>query len=626
MIEVDLPDGSVAEFPDGTPTDVIRGALQKRFGAPKTQISAVDQALRPITSFPETYNEVRGDAERQMAAGVGQLQNAVQNYAPADLLRGIGNTALGAVGYVASPVNAALRTVVGQPLEENFGIPREISETAASFALPGAAATRVSAVQRARPLTQGEEVATAGQRLAGVGTTGPVNVPAAVASDSMSAQRAAAAVANVPIAGNPLVRAADDTVQGLAQKARDVASEYGSSSALTGGESASSGIRNWITGKSAETSAKFYDRVDNLVDPAVTTQLSATRAKAQSILARRANANITEASDAVRRVEEAITNPAGLNYQGIKDLRTYIGEMVDGKRLLPADLRPSELKQIYEGLSQDLSSAVRAAGGPRAVDAFNRANTHYRLVSERREALAKIVGADGNVPPEQVFERLVSMAGNSSKADINRLAQARKAMGKDDWNEVASGLIARMGQTEDATGNVIFSPQRFLTAYQTKLSPAGRNLLFRSGGKEDIAPYLDDIAKISGRFRELQRFSNPSGTGQTLAGAVGLSGLWVEPTTAISAAVGTNIMARVLARPATAASTAQWSRRYEIALREPSPANVAQLTIASRNLANTISSELGVPVSWQDLLKATQGPVPARPGDENPEPERVINQ
>lgn len=35
MIEVDLPDGSVAEFPDGTPPDVIKGALQKKFAAPE---------------------------------------------------------------------------------------------------------------------------------------------------------------------------------------------------------------------------------------------------------------------------------------------------------------------------------------------------------------------------------------------------------------------------------------------------------------------------------------------------------------------------------------------------------------------------------------------------------------
>lgn len=37
MIEVELPDGTIAEFPEGTPQDVIKGALQKRFGGGQQQ-------------------------------------------------------------------------------------------------------------------------------------------------------------------------------------------------------------------------------------------------------------------------------------------------------------------------------------------------------------------------------------------------------------------------------------------------------------------------------------------------------------------------------------------------------------------------------------------------------------
>lgn len=37
MIEVELPDGSIAEFPDGTSNDVIKGALQKRFAPTQPQ-------------------------------------------------------------------------------------------------------------------------------------------------------------------------------------------------------------------------------------------------------------------------------------------------------------------------------------------------------------------------------------------------------------------------------------------------------------------------------------------------------------------------------------------------------------------------------------------------------------
>jgi hypothetical protein len=39
MIEVELPDGSIAEFPDGTSSETIKSALQKRFGAPESQES-----------------------------------------------------------------------------------------------------------------------------------------------------------------------------------------------------------------------------------------------------------------------------------------------------------------------------------------------------------------------------------------------------------------------------------------------------------------------------------------------------------------------------------------------------------------------------------------------------------
>ncbi len=46
MIEVELPDGTIAEFPDGTSRDVMRTALQKRFGKPQPQQSAAPDDVR----------------------------------------------------------------------------------------------------------------------------------------------------------------------------------------------------------------------------------------------------------------------------------------------------------------------------------------------------------------------------------------------------------------------------------------------------------------------------------------------------------------------------------------------------------------------------------------------------
>jgi hypothetical protein len=51
-IEVDLPDGSVAEFPDGTPPDVMKSAIQKRF---PTTPQKYDQAASQGKSFGEAW-------------------------------------------------------------------------------------------------------------------------------------------------------------------------------------------------------------------------------------------------------------------------------------------------------------------------------------------------------------------------------------------------------------------------------------------------------------------------------------------------------------------------------------------------------------------------------------------
>lgn len=65
MIEVELPGGAIAEFPDGTPPDVIKGALQKRFGSPQSE---------PATS-PQPEGQVLKDLRAELSA---MTQNPTQ--------------------------------------------------------------------------------------------------------------------------------------------------------------------------------------------------------------------------------------------------------------------------------------------------------------------------------------------------------------------------------------------------------------------------------------------------------------------------------------------------------------------------------------------------------------------
>lgn len=480
---------------------------------------------------------------------------------------------------------------------------------------PTRLASPVARAPTAAPaLTPSQEVSQAAQRIG-------VDLPRAVTTDSMVTQRVAAGVRNVPGAGDPLIKATGRAVQQLGDKASDIAGDFGGGTVAGSGDAARGGIKNYITGKSAETSNKFYNRVDELVDNSIKTPLNNTARAAMEILGRRANAGITDPSGAVKRIEAAVTKEGGLNYQGLKDLRGYIRELKDNPSLLPADLSGKELNKIYDALSADLRAAVKNAGGDKALVAFDRANKHYALLSKRREDLAKIVGQNADAPPERVFDRLVAMASGSSRADINGLVQARKAIGADDWNEFVSGVIQQMGRAPAARGapetlqGADFSPERFLTAYN-KLSDAGRGALFRSGGLSSHADALKDIATVSSRFRELQKFANPSGTAQTGAG-FGL-GAWMmaEPLTAIGAVLGGRGLAMALANPAKASSVAKVVRAQESLAKSPTPAKIAAYNIAARNLISTLGTEAKM-LSPADFLRALQGPVPSRAEDEN---------
>lgn len=480
---------------------------------------------------------------------------------------------------------------------------------------PTSRATSLAAPVAAAPeLRPGQQVVAAANRLSESGA--PVQVPRAVASDSMSIQQAGAATSNVPFAGTPLVKAAERTIKQLGEKSDEVSQGFGSGKSVAeAGDTARTAVKDWITGESAANASKLYDRVDGLVDPSVKTPLLNTRDTIADIAAKRSAAGLSSGK-ATDSVLEAVQRNEGLTYDGVKTLRTSIGEDMS-RGILPEGVSAGELKSIYGALTKDLEASVQAAGGEKASAALSRANNYYRLISERRESLAKIVGSDGNAPAEAVLSRIESMAGSTSRADISKLAQARKAVGSGDWNELASTIVSRLGR--DVEGQ--FSPQRFVTAYG-KLSDAGKSVLFRSGGKGELANHLDDIAKVSSRFKELQKFANPSGTARAGFGGLIGAGAFAEPVTTLTTVLGGRAVAMALAKPASAASIAKWSRANEAIVRSPSPARLAALNTASKNLISTLGVKHITPA---DFLKAMQGSVPGRADDEQKKPERVIN-
>jgi hypothetical protein len=125
---------------------------------PVKQPSFLEVATKPITSYPEVYAQMRGQAGADIAAG---LSRALGSEAPiSEQAKGLGQAALGTAGYVLSPINAAYRTLVGQPVQDVTGIPAPWVDFAAQLATPGIGLTSLpgraaaAAGKAAAPTTQ----------------------------------------------------------------------------------------------------------------------------------------------------------------------------------------------------------------------------------------------------------------------------------------------------------------------------------------------------------------------------------------------------------------------------------------------------------------------------------------
>lgn len=534
-----------------------------------------------------------GDVGNMIAGGVEKLTGGGGSYKPTTTLGEYAKTA----GEFA-PAALGGPAGLGRRIVQSVAIPTVVGTTAGKIAddlapgsgeivkaVTGAAAGGLSHLTTPRP---NAAIAGAAERIG-------VNVPRGVATDSALAQRGSQFLRNMPGAGEPLVRAGDETIAQLSEAAQKAGTAAGGSSKLAAGSTAKDSITNWITGKSAKNVSAAYDRVDKLVNPNVTTDLANTRNTVGQIASERAAAHLPDGQgSAVRQVLDAAQTPGGLTHAGIQKLRTSVGEMLDSG-VLPADTSGAELKRIYGALTEDLGQSAANAGGAAGKAAWEAANNLAKTVAGRREALAKIVGVKGDVHPEAVFDRIAQMASN--KGNANLLAKARQVMGSD-WSEVAGTVVKRMGL--DKSGQ--FSPARFVSDYGN-MSPQGKAILFNQpGGSGALRQALDDISTVSQRLKDMGKFGNPSGTAQNVAGIAEIAGLIKDPLGTIAGIVGGRAIASALARPATAASTAKFMSAYGRYAASPGPAAVAGLSVAARNLAGTFESH-GISISPDELTR-----------------------
>jgi hypothetical protein len=260
--------------------------------------------------------------------------------------------------------------------------------------------------------------------------------------------------------------------------------------------------------------------------------------------------------------------------------------------LMPPDTTKQEMQAIYNGLTSDLKASVANAGGPDALTAFNRANAYRAAMQGRMEKLAGIIGIDGEKTGERVFQRLADMAGTKGNADVRTLGIAKRSMSPDQWQEVQSGVIQRLGR---ANPNAEFSADRFVTQWN-QLSDAGKQTLFSD---PTLRRSLDAIATLSSASKKAERYANRSNTGRTVFGVGMLTGAMAHPVGMLAAAIGGDAAARILSQPATAAAAAKWAQQV-IQAQRAGAAGARTLQRVTINFAE----QAGIPQAANDLLKA----------------------
>ncbi len=421
-------------------------------------------------------------------------------------------------------------------------------------------------------------------------------MPRVITSGSPWEQAGAAAVSQTPV-GQKLSAATQATYDAMGKNVQDVTQTLGSGNQAVAGEAARTGLETYIKSISREEEGKLYDSVDQMVSPDVRRPLLATQEAVGKIEARRGNAFQTGVSPAVASVEKAIAAPEGLNYQGVKDLRTSIRGQLD-QGLLPGP-EAREMQAVYDGLTSDIRATVKKAGGDQAVSAWEEANSKAATMSRVRKSLVKLTNKTNDA---DIANSIISYASSSRVGDIKQLVRVRDAVPPSVMDDVASVWTSRLGL--DNKGN--FSPTLFLRD-KNKLSTAGQRILMRSADNKKLMGILDDVGELAKKANDMQKYINTSKTAPT-AWLLSLPALmYAKPMETIGMLLGGTVMSHLWSKPATAQPTLNWLKAYGMAARYRTAGSTTLLANASKTLALSISKDLNIPQLVPRITQEIQG-------------------
>ena len=214
--------------------------------------------------------------------------------------------------------------------------------------------------------------------------------------------------------------------------------------------------------------------------------------------------------------------PGGIPFEGLKGLRTRVGQLAYSDNPLAPDANAGAMRSLYAGAKADLrtagslADAERVARGqqPGVARQLQRADKFYSQTQDViKKALEPIYRA-GDPASEKSFFRVEGDLRNSGRNASTVMASLPLEVRR----QTAATVVDRLGKAapgqQNAEGSQ-FSPQTFLTNWN-RITPDSKSALFLGiPNRDGLRGKLDSLAKTAERIRDASKvYANPSGTAQ----------------------------------------------------------------------------------------------------------------
>jgi len=482
--------------------DSGQGGFEERYKKQLERQRMAGKALQeayPVTHFAGSVAPMlAGPVAGGMAAGEGALANLAGRALPN---LGKGTKALAGTAGFGGLYGAAQGAAAGDTTEEKIN--NALSGALIGTALP----VGMSGVGKAVKSVFGPAGKTLTQEAAErLGPEVSEKAPRFITSEAPTQGVAAAGLRAIPVVGEKIGESSEGLNKALGDKILSIANSSQAAPEIAGGK-IRAGVNKWIGEDSANYISGLYDDITKTFDDQNFKLGFPSGARANhplnatsKVFNDMAEFNLEkgaepgeEINSAMNIVKSALDRKGGLTFKGLQGLRQDVGDLLNSQEIIADKVKQRQLKQLYGGLSEDLKKAALKEGGMEGYQAFRKAENEFKLANAKRGLLRKITGVGENVSDEVVLNNLVNTVAKD-RGDLRRLSLVKETLKPNDWNQVVSNMVHKLGYQDDNLGKG-FSPAKFLTAY-SKMAPKARDIMFGAPGS-GYRQNIDDIALMS---------------------------------------------------------------------------------------------------------------------------------